>query len=165
MNFPFAFPHLAYAMQQQQGQQEPAPSRGAAAYLGGDQRTQDLLGQIRANPGMTVTGTNVPQHSWSGMQFNMAPRTPAAPSTPAPAPAPTGVDQYKVPGAPYFASYGPHNPHPPEGNLYQYAQPVQGLFSPGGNQIVRLPTDAMGHYDPITGKWIGYDFNPGDDGE
>lgn len=73
----------------------------------------------------------------------------------------TDVSQYEIPGAPYFESYGGYNPHPPEGNLHPYAEPT-GLFE-NGRQIVRLPTDAVGSYNPQTGVFEHWDPLPNDD--
>ena len=90
---PFMFSHLPFAMQ--------APRSGVAANLPVNPDMQALLMQMQQNPMMSAAGQSVPQQSWTGGQFNMAPR-PASPITPAPPAA--------APAAPTTGLSGPGAP-------------------------------------------------------
>lgn len=92
---PYLFSHLPYAMGQQ------APKSGVAANLPMNPEMQALLMQMQQNPLMSATGQGVPQHSWTGSQFNMAPRPMTPPVAPAPPAAAPGAG-LSGPGAPVW---------------------------------------------------------------
>lgn len=149
------FPFLPYALAQQQnpgnpfaslmrppaapgGPPAPLPGSGVGAFLPGNPQVQAMLAQMQQNPMMATAGTNVPQHSWTGSTFNMAPRpvstTPAIPAAPpAEAAAATG------PTAPMWTQ-GQFTPQAQGRNAYR----APDSPAPGGY----VWNSAFGYYQP-----------------